>query len=143
MSHDVWLEQAADDLKAACVLSGANHHSQAVWLAAQSVEKAHKAILAALGLQYEEKHDKHLGHGTGDISKLLPDSLQAPRNPNVARMIESLETPAQVAGLKGLMAPATRITSSQQEIGDATELLTWCRERVTRADPGVQAMRPQ
>lgn len=51
MSHDVWLEQTSDDLKAAHVLNGASHYAQAVWLAAQSVEKAHKAILAALGLQ--------------------------------------------------------------------------------------------
>ena len=68
MSHAVWLEQAEDDLKAAHVLSGAGHHSQAIWLASQAVEKGHKAILVALGLRYEDKHFKKLGHSTDGMT---------------------------------------------------------------------------
>ncbi len=44
MSHQPWLEQAESDLDAAKILSIHGFHSQAVWLAAQAVEKAHKAI---------------------------------------------------------------------------------------------------
>jgi HEPN domain-containing protein len=58
MSHAPWLIQAESDLVAATVLSDANYHAQAIWLAGQAVEKAHKAIVSALGLRYEEKHFK-------------------------------------------------------------------------------------
>jgi hypothetical protein len=78
MSHDAWIQQAESDLEAAKVLSHSAFHSQAVWLAAQAVEKAHKAILAALGLRYEDKHFKRLGHGTGEIADLLPVTLHEP-----------------------------------------------------------------
>jgi HEPN domain-containing protein len=94
MSHAAWFEQAESDLRAARILSDANLHSQAIWLASQAVEKGHKAILAALGLRYEDKHFKHLGHGTGEIAKLLPEALQEPIDTNVARMVASLETRA-------------------------------------------------
>ena len=94
MSHVVWLEQADNDLKAASALSAVGHHSQAVWLAGQAVEKAHKAIIAAMGLQYEERHFKHLGHGTGEISRMLPDALHQPHDPQIAVMVNTLETRA-------------------------------------------------
>ena len=94
MSHAVWLEQAENDLKAALALSAVGHHSQAVWLAGQAVEKAHKAILAAMGLQYEERHFKHLGHGTSDLSRLLPEALHTPLDPQIAVMVNTLETRA-------------------------------------------------
>src|SRR5262245_23113609 len=94
MSHAAWLQQAESDLKAAEILSESRLHSQAVWLSAQAVEKGHKAILAALGLRYEEKHFKHLGHGIAEIAKLLPEELHEPIDPEVARMVASLEARA-------------------------------------------------
>ena len=62
MSHSAWMLQAESDLAAAKILSAAHQHSQAVWLAGQAVEKAHNSILAALGLRYEERHFRKLGH---------------------------------------------------------------------------------
>jgi HEPN domain-containing protein len=151
LSHTVWLEQATDDLQAARVLSAASHHSQAVWLAAQAVEKAHKAVLLALGLRYEDRHFKQLGHSISEISKLLPEALLKPYDLTIAMKVTALEAwalssrypaPVDVAGTKRLLAPSSRITSSQQEIEDAGLLLEWCRERITRAVAAVQAMTP-
>jgi len=95
VNHTAWFEQAESDLDAARVLSSANHHSQAVWLAAQAAEKAHKAILMALGLRYQDKHFKHLGHDTSEISVLLPEALHDPRNPDIAAMVSTLELRAK------------------------------------------------
>jgi HEPN domain-containing protein len=153
MSHAAWFEQAESDLRAARILSDANLHSQAIWLASQAVEKGHKAILAALGLRYEDKHFKHLGHGTGEIAKLLPEALQEPIDTNVARMVASLETraaasrypaPVKVAGNSSpqVLAPASSISASQQDVEDAAKLLDWCRSRMVRATSAVQAMKP-
>lgn len=135
------------------VLSGANYHSQAVWLAGQAVEKAHKAILAALGLRYEDKHYKMLGHATLDISKLLPEMLHEPIDPRIAEMIIGLTAralasrypaPAPIVGTSAahLVAPAQSITASQDVVADAERLLGWCRDRIARALLAAQAMRP-
>lgn len=150
MNHAPWLEQAEDDVAAARVLSAANQHSQAVWLASQAVEKAHKAILAALGMRYEEKHFKSLGHATSEIANLLPEALHEPVDPNVATMVTTLETlarssrypaPVQRDGPTQLLAPCKRITSSEREVHDAALLLHWCQERVRRALLAVASMR--
>ncbi len=153
MSHSAWTQQAQSDLAAAKVLSAANHHCQAVWLAGQAVEKAHKAILAALGLRYEDKHYKQLGHGTGEISRLLPATLHDPIDPQIARMVAALEAralasrypaPAQTAG-KGtpqLVAPAASVAASDQDVADAQQLLDWCQDRVARALRASEAMKP-
>jgi len=93
MSHAAWMRQAESDLAAAKILSRENCHSQAVWLAGQAVEKSHKAILVALGLRYEEKHYKYLGHTTSEISKLLPAALHEPVDPQVATAPLRLDTP--------------------------------------------------
>jgi len=153
MSHAAWLEQADSDLKAAEMLSKANFHSQAIWLASQAVEKGHKAILAALGLRYEDKHFKYLGHGISEIARLLPETLHDPIDPEVARMLTTLEsraatsrypTPVKQAGavLPKLVAPASSISASQQEVEDASKLLGWCRNRIIRATNAVHAMKP-
>ena len=152
MSHVAWFDQAESDLAAARVLSSAKFHSQAIWLASQAVEKGHKAILAALGLRYEDKHFKHLGHGTGEIANLLPKALHDPIDPDIARMVASLETraaasrypaPVKTAGSNSpqFLAPASSISASQQDVEDATKLLDWCRSRVIRATNAVQAMK--
>ncbi len=147
------MQQAESDLAAAKILSGANYHSQAVWLAGQAVEKAHKAVLAALGLRYEERHYKQLGHATTDISGLLPKELHAPPDPQVALMVATLQrraldcrypAPAQTVGKRAgpLIAPAFLFTISQRDIADAEKLVDWCKERVTRALCAVQSMKP-
>ena len=150
MSHAAWLQQAESDLSAAKVLSAADHHAQAVWLAAQAVEKAHKAILVALGLRYEDRHFKHLGHSTGEISKLLPEGLHEPLDPQIAGMVASLERrsatsryPAPSPSPPGAMvAPATSFTDSRLELDDADRLLDWCRKRIERAQRATAAMKP-
>lgn len=153
MSHAPWIQQAESDLDAAEFLSGAGHHSQAVWLAAQAVEKAHKAILAALGLRYEDKHFKHLGHGIAEISKLLPAALHEPVDPQISKMVATLESralasrypaPAQTSGAGPgmVVAPASSITGSGDDVADAQKLLDWCRDRIERAVRASQAMRP-
>jgi HEPN domain-containing protein len=154
MSHTAWMQQAESDLVAAKILSGANHHSQAVWLAAQAVEKAHKAILAALGLRYTEKHFKKFGHqSSADLSNLLPAALHDPADPLVAVMLEKLETRAEASRYPApgsatggapaqLVAPTLSFFGSQQEIADAEGLIAWCRERIERAGRAEQAMRP-
>lgn len=153
MSYQAWLQQADDDLDAADALSKIGHHSQAAWLAAQAVEKAHKAILVALGLRYEDKHFKQLGHNTTEIARVLPASLQEPLNPRLASMIATLETrasasrypaPAQTPG-RGpvqIVAPAASMSNSEQDVAEAREVLSWCRDRIARAVRAEQAMRP-
>ena len=154
MSHAAWMEQAASDLAAARSLSEANHHSQAVWLAGQAVEKAHKAILAALGLRYEERHYKHLGHTIDEISKLLPLALHEPTDPAIATMLEKLQSralasrypaPGPGTGVPQLVAPASSpsFAASAKDVNDAATLVDWCRKRVERGLRAVQAMRPE
>lgn len=152
MSHLAWLEQAQSDLKAAELLSAAQYHSQAIWLAGAAVEKAHKAILAALGLRYEDKHFKFLGHNTSEIAKLLPEALHDPIDPRIASMVAKLEAragnsrypaPSRTGtGPTPLLAPAALITDSQQEVADAQRLVEWCRDRVVRALSAARAMKP-
>ncbi|GMU63525.1 MAG: hypothetical protein AMXMBFR34_52880 [Myxococcaceae bacterium] len=150
MSFQAWLQQADSDLDAAQALSAAQFHSQAVWLAAQAVENAHKALLVSLGLRYEESHFKKLGHRTGEISKLLPEALLAPPDLTIAAKIAALETKADSSRYPApdpqapgaLLAPAGRITSSGQEVADAGALVTWCKDRVARAQAAVAAMSP-
>lgn len=153
MSYQAWLQQADSDLDAAHALSQINHHSQAIWLAAQAVEKAHKAILVALGLRYADRHFKHLGHSTTEISNLLPSSLHDPVDPRLAQMLADLESrsnasryPAPAQTISGgpvqIVAPAMSMTSSQQDIADARVLLDWCRDRIARAVRAELALRP-
>jgi HEPN domain-containing protein len=153
MSHTAWIQQAESDLAAAKILCGASHHSQAIWLAGQAVEKAHKAILAALGLRYEERHYKQLGHRTAEISELLPRALHEPVDPQVGTMLVKLETralasrylapaPTTGTGATQVIAPASSVTTSQQDIADAERLITWCRDRIQRAVRAEQAMKP-
>ncbi len=149
MNHEAWLQQAESDLAAASSSSNAGFHSQAVWFAAQVVEKGHKAILAALGLRYEDKHFKKLGHGTGEIAKLLPEALHQPIDPRIAGMVAKLEEralssryPAPGVGAAQLRAPAAYMVGSQEDVSDARELLEWCRSRVIRATRAEQAMGP-
>jgi HEPN domain-containing protein len=158
MNHIPWMQQAENDLAAAKVLSAANHHSQAVWFAEQAVEKGHKALLAALGLRYEETHYKKLGHDIGGISNLLPQELHEPSDLQVALRLATLKkrtevcrypSPPQSAGKPSqqqqqqqLVAPAQFFVSSQQDVADAEFLLQWCRDRIVRALRAAQAMRP-
>ena len=112
------------------------------WLTAQAVEKAHKAILVALGLQFEEEHFKRtFGHKIGVISKVLPEALREPTDPTIANKVAALERkaadcrypgPLQLipGGAVAITAPSVRITSSQQEIADGDALVQWCKERV-------------
>jgi HEPN domain-containing protein len=152
MSYAAWLQQAESDLQAAEALSYAGLHSQAVWLAAQSVEKAHKAILVALGLRYEEKHFKQMGHKTSEIAGLIPTALHEPLDLEIASLISTFDAlaiasrypaPAQKAGRPAeVVAPAVSIGSSHQNVVDAKRLVEWCRERIGRALKAVEAMKP-
>ena len=152
MSHAAWIQQAESDLAAAKVLNAASHHSQAVWFAAQAVEKAHKAVLVALGLRYEDKHFIKLGHSTGEISKLLPAALHEPIDLQIADLVLDLETRARESrypipdrignGPAVMIAPAVSITKSAEDIEAAELLLGWCRERIKRAERAVEAMKP-
>jgi HEPN domain-containing protein len=153
MSHIPWLVQAESDLDAARVLSAEGFHSQAVWLAAQAVEKGHKAIVAALGLRYEDKHYKQLGHGIGEIATMLPAALHEPADAGVASIVSQLENraltcrypglkPTLAGGRVQLAAPATSFSSSAEDVEDAATLLDWCRKRIERAVKAAFAMKP-
>lgn len=153
MTHAAWMSQADSDLNAARALSEGGFHSQAVWFAAQAVEKGHKAILAALGLRYEDKHYRQLGHGTGEIAKMLPAPLHEPADPDIARMVSVLENRASTCRYPGpdqtvsgrasaLVAPASFFSSSVQDVADASRLLDWCKERVGRAVRAAEMMKP-
>ena len=123
-----------------------------MWFAAQAVEKAHKALLAALGLRYEERHFKNLGHSTGEVAKLLPAALHEPVDPEIALLVATLETTAMTSrypsptrsgtGPAVLEAPTMRIRESANAVADAERLLEWCRERVGRAVRATAAMKP-
>ena len=149
MSHTAWMLQAESDLEAAKLLTANNHHAQAVWFAGQAVEKAHKAILVALGLRYEEKHFKQLNHSTSEVAKLLPAALHDPVDAQIAVIVSTLEMramgsryPSPKAGASVWTAPVTAIGPSAQDVADAERLLTWCRERVARAINATAAMKP-
>ncbi len=162
MSHRAWIRQAESDLQAAEALSGRGFHSQAVWLATQAVEKGHKAILAALGLQLEDRHYKNFGHDITGLSQVLPDELQEPRDAGIAREIVTLQAlasscrypqpsrrsgppastttaPAESAP-PALIAPADSFRESSVAVTAARTLLDWCKDRVARARRGLSAM---
>ncbi|NJM10391.1 MAG: HEPN domain-containing protein [Bdellovibrionaceae bacterium] len=135
MHHEAWIKQAESDISAAKLLSHQKFHSQAVWLSGQAVEKAHKAILAALGLRYEDRDYKKFGHTTNDISRLLPEALHEPVDPQVAKMLATLEARANAsrypAFSQGKFVPPTvSVTSSQQDVDDAQALVGWCQDRI-------------
>jgi len=146
------IEQAEDELNAAKVLSSANHHSQAIWLAGQAVEKAHKAILFALGLRVGEKQLKsQFSHRIKDVAELLPLALHVPSDPSIATALATLQARmddsrypslAQTGSPSALVAPRARLTSSAQDISDAERLVQWCKERIARATKAVTAMSP-
>jgi HEPN domain-containing protein len=153
VSHDVWLRQADSDLDAARSLSSAGFHSQAIWCASQAVEKAHKAVLVALGLQLSEKGFKELGHKTSAIAELLPAALQAPLDPTIAADVTLIEK----RGLESRypfvqkghgapsgpwVAPCDENASSADVLAKATNLVGWCKHRVGRALLAVAAMAP-
>ncbi|HEY2031163.1 MAG TPA: HEPN domain-containing protein [Myxococcales bacterium] len=151
MSYAAWLQQAKSDLAAAKVLAKSGFHSQAIWMAAQAVEKGHKAILVALGLRYEDKDFKKLRHDTSDIAALLPPQLHEPVRKEIAESLASLESRAKTARYPSIQqdisgsivkAPAEWMNSSEKEIRDAEELLAWCETRVERALRAAAAMRP-
>jgi HEPN domain-containing protein len=148
MTYLAWLAQAEDDLEAAKVLSVANHHSQAVWLAAQAVEKGHKAILLALGLRYQDEQLMKLGHEIANVLSLLPEALHEPKTPEIAGFVATIQSlvkkaryPAAIHG--AIVAPAVSVTSSQSEeaLKAAAPLLDWCRARILRAVRATDAMR--
>src|SRR4051794_34202900 len=108
------MTQAESDLEAARILSASGYHSQAIWLAAQAVEKAHKAILFALGLRYGEAALKQLSHKISDVAALLPEALQEPTDPQVAAAISILQTTANDVRYPtpaGQVRPAPRSTA--------------------------------
>jgi HEPN domain-containing protein len=155
MTHAAWMEQAEADLHAAKILSAGGCHSQAVWLAAQAVEKAHKAILFALGLRLSEDVLKKMSHKISGVADSLPESLQEPLDPQVGGAIASLQNlaescryPTPAGPLRPqkvpapAVAPAARISASQVEVDDAEMLVGWCRARVARAIKAVESMRP-
>jgi hypothetical protein len=85
-------------------------------------------------------------------SDLAAARVHDPIDPDIARMVASLETraaasryPAPVktagSGSPQFLAPASSISASQQDVEDATKLLDWCRSRVIRATNAVQAMK--
>lgn len=91
MSHAAWMLQAESDLAAAKLLSVNDQHPQAIWFAGQAVEKAHKAVLVALGLRYQESHFKKFSHTTSEVANLLPAALHEPTDPQIGAKLEVLE----------------------------------------------------
>lgn len=147
--HTPWLTQAESDLKAARVLSEGGLHSQAIWFAGQAVEKAHKAVLVALGLRYTEKQFKQLSHATSEVAGLLPEALHAPVDADVGALVTTLENaamnsryPKPTHSGQPWTAPCESTESSDQEVRDAARLVEWCRARIARALAAVTAMRP-
>ena len=148
MSAAAWMEQAADDLAAAKILSAAGHHPQAIWLAAQAVEKAHKAILFALGLGVQTKDLKGFSHDVLKVVALLPQALQDPPDADVARARSTLQQRAELSRYPELLpgqaptvvAPKLRLPSSEADVRDAEMLVRWCKERLARAGRAVAAM---
>lgn len=141
------MKQAESDLAAARTLAQAGYHSQAVWFAAQASEKAHKAILYALGLRYSDDLLKKFSHATETVSNHLPAELQKPAEDLVAEIVVLLRKrgdesryPKQWAGRPGIVAPAEAMDDSSEDIENADRLVEWCRVRVERAERGVRAM---
>lgn len=144
MSAAEWMVQAEDDLKAADVLEKAGHHSQAIWLSGQAVEKAQKSLLFALGLRLSDDDLKRYGHNLSRISNLVPDALHQPPDPSIASDLGALEK--HVANCRypapGASAPAVTTLASARDVAVARRLVDWCKERSKRAAAGVAAMLP-
>jgi HEPN domain-containing protein len=147
-----WLDQAESDLQAAKVLSVGRCHSQSVWFASQAVEKAHKAILLALGLRADEHLLKKLGHETSAIAALLPDALHQPTDPSIAADVAMLEERGRTSRYPTIrragsqppqwIAPDQETTDSVALLSTATRLVEWCKARIQRAEQAVKAMGP-
>ncbi len=152
MSFDAWFGQAEDDLKASKVLLAGGHPSQAIWLATQASEKAHKALLFALGLKItDDTFKKGFGHKVGLLVASLPDELQAPMDTNIASAVTALDNvqdqcryPAIRGGV--LVAPYKHGPFGASEakgfVEQAASLLDWCQDRARRARVAVNAMKP-
>lgn len=152
MSFDAWFGQAEDDLKASKVLLAGGHPSQAIWLATQASEKAHKALLFALGLKLtDDTFRKGFGHKVGVLVASLPDELQAPVEAATAGAVSALDNvqdQCRYPAIRGavLVAPYKHVAFGESQAKDfvekAASLLVWCQDRARRARVAVDAMKP-
>lgn len=152
MSFEAWFGQAEDDLNASKVLLAGGHPSQAIWLATQASEKAHKALLFALGLKItDDTFKKGFGHKVGVLVASLPDELQAPVDTAMARAVSALDNvqdQCRYPALRGgvLVAPYKHVAFGEPQAKDfvekAASLLDWCQDRARRARVAVGAMKP-
>lgn len=152
MSFEAWFGQAEDDLNASKVLLAGGHPSQAIWLATQASEKAHKALLFALGLKItDDTFKKGFGHKVGVLVASLPDELQAPVDTAMARAVSALDNvqdQCRYPALRGgvLVSPYQHVAFGKSQAKDfveqAASLLAWCEDRARRARVAVDAMKP-
>lgn len=145
-----WRRQAEDDVAAAKQLIGL-HPSQAIWLASQASEKAHKALLFALGLNVGEETLKRFGHDVGELLDVLPAALLMPKDAKHAERVNTLQElgdQTRYPSLRGggnVIAPCDHgplKASAKTHVDRAEEVLRWCAERETRARAGARAMKP-
>lgn len=153
MSHEEWFAQAADDLKAANVLLTEGHYSQAIWLAEQSAEKAHKSLFFALGLRTGEKALKSYSHSVKNVAEELPEFFG--NGAKVERLVEIGELgnkcryPQEAIGDDGsnlgVLAPCRHPNFDEATATDvvaiAGDILKWAQERARWARVGLAAMK--
>jgi HEPN domain-containing protein len=133
-AHSAWLEQARRDWKAAQHLSEAGFHEWSCFCAQQAVEKAIKAVHAALGMTPPK--DKR-GHDLTALFGAWKDLL-ARKDPGLALAQAALtahETNSRYPDEGGPGAPASRygLADSERAVVDAARLLEICEELAQKA----------
>lgn len=149
MTHLVWFSEADADLAAATSLRDNGFYPQSVWLCTQAAEKAHKALLFALGLNVTEEHLKKFGHTMTAIAGLLPVELQEPKDPAIAGHVTSLDSfvatsryPRRAAGSWTGPGSLHNQAGATDAVVSATALVAWCRERSLRCLAARQHLLP-
>lgn len=153
MNHEEWFAQATDDFKAANLLLREGHYSQAIWLAEQSAEKAHKSLFFALGLRTGDKALKTYGHFVDEVAEELPEFFGS--GATIAKLLEISElghkcrypqkATADDGSDLGFRAPCRHPTFDQPTaahvVAIASDVLTWAAERARWAKLGLAAMK--
>lgn len=120
----LWLRQAEDDLRAACVLQEAGQGAQACFLAQQVGEKALKALLAA------QDRDLRSHSLTALLRELGEDWGQ--RWQRQARVLDKLYAPTRYPDALGDEVPAEVFGPEDGEVAlqAATQLLRWAKSEM-------------
>jgi len=145
VKFEEWFAQAESDLRAAEALLAAGHWSQAIWLAEQSAEKAHKSLFFALGLRIGDQALKTYSHFVEKVTEELPSVFGRPiATARLIALSEQGKNCRYPGKPTGELAPCNHASfdqaAAEEAIETAAAVLRWAAERGVWAMAGHSTM---